>query len=237
MKARLPRITRALALLAVAVTPLVATTLEGDAVGFTATAEGQGAVVRAVESPEAVFAVGSQPFQSAQAVARAHWSVDACGGQVALSWEALEDDINAQSSWTNPSSAYDHPQLNGNCKIVFNVRAEYDWAKFCTVLVHEYGHLNGRPHAGDPGDVMAAYYTVPLGACSPVAPTPPAPVATAALAPPTASSARTVTTRAATAKKKTTTVKKHRKAKRHKKAKKTKKKRTRRTAKRRHRTA
>ena len=230
MKSRFPRIARALALLTVAVAPLVATTLQGDAVGFTATAAGQGAVVRAVDSPETAFAVGSQPFQTAQAVARAHWGTDACGGQVALSWEVLEDDINAQSSWTNPSSAYDHPQLNGSCKIVFNIRAEYDWAKFCTVVVHEYGHLNGKPHAADPGDVMAAFYTVPLGACAPAPTAAPAPVASTGVERPTASS---VAARTATVKK-TTTVKKHRKAKKQRcKTKKCK----RRVAKRRHRTA
>ena len=37
---------------------------------------------------------------------------------------------------------------NVQCRIVFNRLIAYDWARFCTVLVHEYGHLAGRAHTG-----------------------------------------------------------------------------------------
>jgi hypothetical protein len=55
----------------------------------------------------------------------------------------------------------------------------YSWPKFCTVLVHEYGHLTGHPHTVDGADVMSPIYRAPLPACTtadpsepPVAPAP-----------------------------------------------------------------
>src|SRR4051812_45152555 len=118
-------------------------------------------------------------MQTAQAIARAHWGLDPCGGQVALSWSALAPMINATSTWTNPRSSYDNPDLNGDCRIEFNTGMDFDWEKFCTVVVHEYGHLAGRPHSPDPHDVMAAFYEDPLPECMTPSSSPPsqAPIA------------------------------------------------------------
>src|SRR4051794_21374937 len=119
-----------------------------------------------VAHPEGVFAMDSAAATAARQISAAHWGTDPCNGQVALEWVSLDDTVNAQSSWTNPTSAYDNPGQNGDCKVQFNATAEFDWPKFCTVMVHELGHLVGKPHAADPRDVMAAYYTVPLAACT-----------------------------------------------------------------------
>jgi Matrixin len=181
---RLPAPVRALVLALFAFAPLVAASVDvrlGDV--HTAAAEGVALRSEPVARPDATFAVGSAGMQAAIGVARAHWGGDPCGGQIALSWAPADAEINATSAWTNPESAYDHPQLNGDCKVTFNPNAEFDWDKFCTVMVHEYGHLAGRPHAGDPTDVMAAYYTRPLPACQAATPAElrPAPVATASV--------------------------------------------------------
>lgn len=115
--------------------------------------------------PATRFAVDSAAMATAQGIARAHWGVDACAGQVAISWGVDEASINARSYWANPYSAYDHPALNVQCRIVFNAQMTYSWPKFCTVLVHEYGHLVGRPHVADGTDVMSPIYRAPLEAC------------------------------------------------------------------------
>jgi hypothetical protein len=115
--------------------------------------------------PEIAFAVGSAPMQIAQQMAKAHWGTDPCGGQVTIAWSQLPAETNAVSSWTSPGGGYDHPELNGDCTITYNPAAEFDWPKFCTVTIHEYGHLSGRPHSADPADVMSAYYTQPGAEC------------------------------------------------------------------------
>ena len=131
-----------------------------------------------VLSPATEFAVGSQPFQTAQAIAKAHWGVDACAGQVTITWVPLAPNINATSTWSNPKSSYDNPDLNGDCKIEFNTGMDFDWPKFCTVMVHEYGHLSGKPHSPDPHDVMSAFYEDPVAECEPPASQAPAPAQT-----------------------------------------------------------
>ena len=135
------------------------------ALAISALAPAASAQADVVLNPSATFAVGSQPMQTAQAIAKQHWGVDPCGGQVAISWVPLAPNINATSTWTNPKSSYDNPDLNGDCKIEFNTGMDFDWAKFCTVVVHEYGHLSGKPHSPDEHDVMSAYYEDPLPEC------------------------------------------------------------------------
>ena len=119
----------------------------------------------ALPHPEVVFAVGSPPMQLAQQLAKAHWGTDPCGGQVNVVWTSLAADINAQSSWTNPRSAYDNADLNNDCTVDFNPTASFDWPKFCTVTIHEFGHLSGKAHSPDPNDIMAAYYNKPAPEC------------------------------------------------------------------------
>jgi hypothetical protein len=143
---------------------LVISGLVGLALGGAAPA------ARAADPPPVMFAVGSPSMQLAQTLAREHWGADACGGQVTLSWTPLAPMVNASASWTNPRSSYDDPQLNGDCRIDFNTTMDFDWTKFCTVVIHEYGHLNGRPHAADVHDVMAAVYLDPSPECVNAAP-------------------------------------------------------------------
>src|SRR5580765_8543039 len=110
----------------------------------------------------------------AQSIARAYWGVDPCGGAVGVSWAALGPDTNASSTWENPVGAYDDPAENADCEIVFNSAQDWDWPRFCTVLVHEYGHLSGHPHSSDRGDVMYPYYQQPVAPCDLAPAAPPA---------------------------------------------------------------
>ena len=135
----------------------------------------------ALADPAIDYAPGSALLQEAQGIAQAHWGADACNGQVAISWTALDPSTNASSTWSNPVDEYSDPAENSSCSIVFNSALAWDWAKLCTIVVHEYGHLTGHAHAPDPNDVMYAYYTKPLAECvaaTPAGATPdPAPLA------------------------------------------------------------
>jgi hypothetical protein len=114
----------------------------------------------------AKYAVGSAGMVTAQNIAVANWGAAPCGGSVDVSWGQDDPTINARSYWANPKSAYDNPELNTQCRIVFNVSMTFTWEKFCTVLVHEYGHLSGKPHTADGPDLMSPIYRAPLPACS-----------------------------------------------------------------------
>ncbi len=57
------------------------------------------------------------------------------GADSATAW-ALEDKCAVHFSWNSLPRLVEHPE------------------EFCGALVHEWGHLAGREHAADPGDVM-----------------------------------------------------------------------------------
>src|SRR3954454_3885731 len=189
MVARFPSFLRSIGLLLLAVGPLAFASIQaaGPQSYHARDAAFDDTTVGAVAHPEQVFAVGSQQMQTAQALAKQHWATDPCGGQVEIVWSGLASDINAQSSWTNPTSAYDNPSQNGDCKITFNPGAEYDWPKFCTVAIHEYGHLAGKPHVSNDDDVMSPYYVKPVAECK--QPATPAPAAVPPVAEPPARAA------------------------------------------------
>src|SRR3954470_3132600 len=167
MVARLPAFLRSVGLVLLAVGPLAFSSIQAARPQSYRARDAafDDTTVGAVAHPEQVYAAGTQQMQTAQALAKQHWGTDPCGGQVEIVWSGLASDINAQSSWTNPTSAYDNPSQNGDCKITFNPGAEYDWPKFCTVTVHEYGHLAGRPHVNNDDDVMSPYYVKPVPEC------------------------------------------------------------------------
>src|SRR3954471_24267064 len=184
------------------------------------TSRGGAKLRAAVTPPDQQLAVGGAAMQAAEVVARAYWNADACSGQVEVSWTDQSQTINAVSSWKNPTDGYNNPGQNFDCTVEFNRDLDYDWPRFCTVLVHEFGHLTGHKHSPDPNDVMAAYYNRPLQQCQDTAdptaapapapvPAPPVvevPVASAAPTAPAAAPAQPPAARAARAK---PTVKRH----------------------------
>lgn len=120
------------------------------------------------------FVPGAPAFEAAAQIARDHWQATPCGGTVDIAWTGMSEVTNATSSWSNPVSAYDASEQNTRCQIAFNETLAWDWTRFCSILVHEYGHLTGHAHADDGADVMYAYYTRPVAACEAAAPAPPA---------------------------------------------------------------
>jgi hypothetical protein len=124
--------------------------------------------------PADLYPVGSAGMNAAVALAKAHWGTDPCGGLVRVRWVDDVHGINARSSWFNPVSSYDDPDLNANCVISLNANAFLPWPRFCTVVVHEYGHLSGHPHSPDPLDVMFQFLGAPVPECVGPPPDPPA---------------------------------------------------------------
>lgn len=125
---------------------------------------------------DAMFPVDGPSMALARELSDGHWGAAACGGEVAIGWTPLEEGTNATASWRNPTDAWNNAAENFDCRIDFNRQADFDWTKFCSVMAHEMGHLLGRPHSGDPGDLMAPLYNRPLDACEqtpdPAAPAP-----------------------------------------------------------------
>jgi hypothetical protein len=117
------------------------------------------------EPADALFPVDGPSMARARELAESHWGATPCDGAVVLAWAPLEPGTNATASWRNPTHAWDNAGENFDCRIDFNTRADFDWPKLCTVMTHEIGHLLGRQHTGDPGDVMAALYSQPLPEC------------------------------------------------------------------------
>jgi len=125
----------------------------------------------AVEPDPAVrWAPGTPEFNVAAQLAAAHWGGAPCSGQVEISWAEQEANINARSSWANPTDPYGAPAQNFSCSVVFNPAQRWDWPKFCTVFIHEYGHLSGQPHGADGPDVMSPFYRAPAAECDTPAP-------------------------------------------------------------------
>ena len=119
-------------------------------------------------NPAARWAPGTVEFNTAQQIAVSYWNANPCGGNVEVLWTVQEPNINARSFWANPYSSYDHPHLNVKCRVEFNTIMTWEWEKFCSVFVHEYGHLTGRPHSSEMStDVMSAIYQGPIPECLP----------------------------------------------------------------------
>jgi hypothetical protein len=128
------------------------------------------AAAPAQADPASDFAAGSAPTLAAEEIAKAYWQTTPCAGQVSLVWMTLTESVNATSTWTNPVGQYDAPEQNGSCQIAFNKTLTWDWTRFCSILVHEYGHLVGHAHADDRADVMFPFYEAPIAQCVAAAP-------------------------------------------------------------------
>ncbi|MGI8801152.1 MAG: matrixin family metalloprotease [Solirubrobacteraceae bacterium] len=125
------------------------------------------------------FAVDSPAMVQAELIAVEYWNASPCGGVVKVGWTSLDPTVNATSDWWNPVAAYGNAAANTGCSIALNQDQSFDWPMFCSVMVHEIGHLTGHEHAADPASVMNPTYTHPIAQCTGSAPgaaaaTPPA---------------------------------------------------------------
>ncbi len=112
------------------------------------------------------FAVDSPAMVQAELIAVKYWNTSPCGGAVSVSWAPLDPSINAASTWWNPVAAYGNASANTQCKITLNEVQDFDWPMFCTVMVHEIGHLTGQQHSTDSSSVMYPVYVSPIPECT-----------------------------------------------------------------------
>src|SRR3954470_15748756 len=98
------------------------------------------------------FPQGSPQAKAAQDLAVKYWHQNPCGGDVSIGWAPMAWDTYANSSWETTSPG----DRMVNCRIEFNSRVTFSWSRFCTIMVHEYGHLIGLEHSKDPDSVMFA---------------------------------------------------------------------------------
>ncbi len=136
------------------------------------------------------FATDSAAMGQAETIAVKHWGAVPCGGSVSVSWAVLDPTVNASSDWWNPVAAYGNAPANAQCKITLNEVQAFDWPMFCTVMVHEIGHLVGQQHTTDKTSVMYPIYTAPIPECTGAPAGSPAPVPVAGRATASATNAK-----------------------------------------------
>jgi hypothetical protein len=108
------------------------------------------------------FRQGRPASERAETVARATWGTLPCNGRVRLRFAPLPAELNAVSEWT---------QVVGSgelltCTVTFNARMRWRYVRFCSILVHEYGHLTGHAHTSDRADVMYPRYVRAFRPCA-----------------------------------------------------------------------
>ena len=115
-----------------------------------------GPVTGAMAAPALKVPAAPSVTAAAQALGATHWQREACGGQVAITWEHLGTRTNAESRWSSAVGA--DPSTYLRCTIAFSLDVHWDWPKFCTITEHELGHLTGHAHVDDDADLMSPYY-------------------------------------------------------------------------------
>ncbi len=108
--------------------------------------------------------VGLSPTSVADAktVAARAWGGAPCGGRIEITARHRpRDRHSAVASWTYPVG---QPTRRLRCRITFNSAQAFTYLTFCSVLIHEYGHLAGREQLPQPaiGDVPGRQRRPPL---------------------------------------------------------------------------
>lgn len=97
----------------------------------------------------AAGALGATRQARAQAIALRYWDGTKCDGTIRIVTRPLPYLTLAHATFmVTLSGGYT------NCAIVFNSRRWESFPRYCAVMVHEYGHLDGKHHSADPWSVM-----------------------------------------------------------------------------------
>ncbi len=165
---RARRVKRVVGTLAAAATLLTGSAALAPSPGSAAhsAANGAGTASASTANDLTQFAVDSPAMIHAELIAVKYWGTSPCGGVVSVSWTALDPSINASSNWWNPVSAYGNAGQNSRCAITLNQSQAFDWPMFCTVMVHEIGHLVGQQHTTDQSSVIYPIYIAPIAECT-----------------------------------------------------------------------
>ena len=114
------------------------------------------------------------PPATAAKVAARYWGATPCAGRITfITRQPRAAGLEANSSaWVTFASPLGANNLAApaasytDCTIAFARwrwptagSMRQDWAMFCTTMVHEWGHLLGRPHDTTPGSVMVPVFT------------------------------------------------------------------------------
>lgn len=98
--------------------------------------------------------------------ARAGWKIDRataiaakvwqnpCPAGTAVQWSPLPDDIGSWSS-VNASQVAAWVTTGEGCVVHMRADQPNDWPWFCTIMIHEVGHLAGQHHVDNPNSVMS----------------------------------------------------------------------------------
>lgn len=121
-------------------------------------------LVGAAAAPAAQWHLTAAQTQTAHQIADAHWGTVACGGQVDEYWAHLGRGRNATSYWT--SVVETDPSTYSECSTAYSYDVGWDWPKYCTIVMHESGHLTGHGHAAFKWNVMYLYYEAPAVECT-----------------------------------------------------------------------
>lgn len=111
-------------------------------------------MIVALAAVAAVAALASPRVDAAERIAAAHWHGQPCTPLAVVKRTLPRPYLAVAQPW--------------RCRIVLNRRRLHDlrdWNRFCTVMVHEEGHLKGLGHSRDPRNVMYPRYVRPLPAC------------------------------------------------------------------------
>jgi hypothetical protein len=115
-----------------------------------------------------------EPVALATTLAERYWGAVPCAGQVSIrtaqplaagleaatdAWVTFESALGANNLLA-PASSYSQCVISlAGWQWPTRTAMASDWNMFCLTVIHETGHLLGKPHSLAPGSVMASMFT------------------------------------------------------------------------------